>query len=132
ADFAGSRRDVSDVPKAAVSNRSKAALFDHLVGAGEQRRWHFEAERLAGHAFVARQAALKDLTLDHLSKDRLHVCFRKRSQRLRANVSKGATAQSKRSDGCIIRVPRQLRRCRTLPVSRIHPSRSPHTFSPCL
>jgi hypothetical protein len=21
-------------------------LFDHLVGAGEQRRWHFDAERL--------------------------------------------------------------------------------------
>src|SRR5262249_46491421 len=34
------------VPKAAVSNRSKAAwLFDHLVGAGEQRGRNFEAER---------------------------------------------------------------------------------------
>jgi len=22
----------------------KARLFDHLIGAGEQRRWHFEAE----------------------------------------------------------------------------------------
>src|SRR5262249_62204843 len=36
---------VAQVPKAAVSNRSKTvALFDHLIGAGEQRRWHFEAE----------------------------------------------------------------------------------------
>jgi hypothetical protein len=33
------------VPKLAVSNRSRAiSLFDHLVGAGEQRRWDFEAE----------------------------------------------------------------------------------------
>jgi len=32
-----------------VSNCSKTvALFDHLVGAGEQRRWNFEAERLRG------------------------------------------------------------------------------------
>jgi hypothetical protein len=34
------------VPKAAVSNRSKAtSLFDDLIGAGEQRRRDFEAER---------------------------------------------------------------------------------------
>src|SRR5215471_7495502 len=26
----------------------KSSLFDHLVGAGEQRRWHGEAERLGG------------------------------------------------------------------------------------
>ena len=27
-------------------HRSKtASLFDHLVGTGEQHRWHFEAER---------------------------------------------------------------------------------------
>ena len=25
-----------------------ALLFDHLVGAGEQREWHGEAERLGG------------------------------------------------------------------------------------
>jgi hypothetical protein len=37
------------VPKAAVSNRSRAApLFDHPVGAGEQRRRDVEAERLGG------------------------------------------------------------------------------------
>jgi hypothetical protein len=34
--------------KAAVSNRSKVApLLDHLVGAGEQRRRHLNAERLS-------------------------------------------------------------------------------------
>jgi hypothetical protein len=40
---------VAFVPKAAVSNRSKAAaLFDHLVGAREQRRRHREAEHSRG------------------------------------------------------------------------------------
>jgi hypothetical protein len=42
-------------------------------------------------------------TLDHLAKHRLDVCLRKRSQRLRPNISKGAAAQSKRSHGNIIR-----------------------------
>jgi hypothetical protein len=68
---------------------SRFTSLDHLVGAGEQSGWR-KAERLPGRAFVARQAALKDLTLDHLTNDRLHVCLRKRSQRLRANISKGA------------------------------------------
>jgi hypothetical protein len=76
-------------------------LLDHLVGAAEQSGWR-KAERLPGRAFVARQAALQDLTLNHLTNDRLHVCLRKRSQRLRANISKGATAQSKRGHGNVI------------------------------
>jgi hypothetical protein len=42
------RAYVPEVPKAAVSNCSKAALFDHLVGNREQHRRHFEAERLRG------------------------------------------------------------------------------------
>ncbi len=39
-----------ELTRCATSGREQpqqtAALFDHLVGAGEQRRWHFEAERL--------------------------------------------------------------------------------------
>src|SRR5262249_5927498 len=79
---------------------SRFTSLDRLVGAAEQSGW--KAERLPGRAFVARQAALEDLTLDHLTYDRLHVCLRKRSQRLRANISKGATAQSKRGDRNVI------------------------------
>ena len=44
---------VSDVPQAAASRcgnhaLAKPNLFDHLVGAGEQRWWDFEAEGLGG------------------------------------------------------------------------------------
>ena len=45
--YALSKRRV--VPKPAVSRCSKnGPLFDNLVGAGEQRRWDFEAEGLRG------------------------------------------------------------------------------------
>ena len=38
--------DVAQVPKAAVSGRSKAAsLFDDLLSAGEQRRRNVDAKR---------------------------------------------------------------------------------------
>ena len=33
------------VPKADERAAAKAPLFDHLVGAGDERRWDFEAER---------------------------------------------------------------------------------------
>jgi hypothetical protein len=47
ADLAGSCRDVSCVPLAAVSNRSKSsALLDHLVGEREQPVRNLEAEGL--------------------------------------------------------------------------------------
>ena len=36
------------MPLAAKRTAAKRRLFDHLVGAGEQRRRHVEAERLGG------------------------------------------------------------------------------------
>jgi hypothetical protein len=53
ADIAKCDSYVRFVPKAAVSRCSKnpllnASLFDHLVGGGEQRRGHGQAERLSG------------------------------------------------------------------------------------
>jgi hypothetical protein len=47
----GPPRVIAVCLRSANSGRALAArmqLFDHLVGAGEQRRWHVEAERLGG------------------------------------------------------------------------------------
>ena len=44
ADLAEPRSIVRVVPQAVISQR----LFDHLVGAGEQGRWHVKTERLGG------------------------------------------------------------------------------------
>ena len=48
ADNSRSSRYVRLVPKAAVSNRSKAALFDHLVGELLEMQGNVEAKRLGG------------------------------------------------------------------------------------
>jgi len=41
------------VPKADSCNAANRALFDHLVGSGEQRLRHVEAERLGGREIDA-------------------------------------------------------------------------------
>jgi hypothetical protein len=52
--FAGSRHDVSGVPTSDICSATNAVrcyialLFNHLVGAGEQRLRHGEAQRLRG------------------------------------------------------------------------------------
>src|SRR6266566_9258383 len=91
-----------------VSFEPPFTSFDHFVGAGEQRKRRGDAERpytLVTRALASWRTGPATLhsTLDHLAKDRLDVCLSKRSQRLRANISKGAAAQSKRSHGNIIR-----------------------------
>jgi|RhiMetdeSRZDD1v2_1073273.scaffolds.fasta_scaffold262853_2 dihydrofolate reductase len=68
ADMRGAARDVRFGPKADI-----AASFDHLIGAGEQRRWHSETERFGSlqvddeiilgrrlHREIARFLALED------------------------------------------------------------------------
>ena len=48
----GLKSDIGPCPKSAkkrLVRRSKStSLFDHLVGAGQQRRWHDDAKRLCG------------------------------------------------------------------------------------
>src|SRR5262245_40424282 len=46
ADMCGATRDVRFGPKADSCSAAKRSLFDHLVGAGENRRWNCQAERL--------------------------------------------------------------------------------------
>ena len=48
ADSGTQSRNVRYVPKADKVRRSKIVLFDHLVGARQQCRWHRKAERLSG------------------------------------------------------------------------------------
>jgi hypothetical protein len=38
----------STASKADICSAANSNLFDHLVGAGEQRRWHGEAKHLCG------------------------------------------------------------------------------------
>ena len=47
ADIGTQSRNVRFVPKADKVRRSKMALFDHLVGADEQRRRHGDPERFS-------------------------------------------------------------------------------------
>src|SRR5262245_55956569 len=79
-----------------------ALLFDHLVGASEQRGRPVRPSVFLVAPSWRAKVALKGLTLDHLTNDRLHVCLCKRSQGLRANISKGATTASKRGHGNVI------------------------------
>jgi hypothetical protein len=74
ADLAGSCRDVSCVPLAAVSNRSKSsALLDHLVGEREQPVRNLEAEGL-GSLEVDYQLIFRRLL--HVSGDRQRAMIR--------------------------------------------------------
>ena len=54
AHFADPKSDISRGPRSATTGREHLQqgegkeLLDHLVGAGKQRRWRSEAERLGG------------------------------------------------------------------------------------
>jgi hypothetical protein len=48
ADSSRTSHEVREVPIAAVSNRSKKKLLDHLVGGDKEPRWHGQAERTLG------------------------------------------------------------------------------------
>src|SRR5262245_29427658 len=91
----GRRRSRGELQGERVMNSRR---FIVAVIRSPHRRWR-AASAAQGRAS---SWSRKDLTLDHLIKDRLHVCLCKRPQRLRANISKGATAQSKRSHGDVI------------------------------
>jgi hypothetical protein len=49
--FRQSRQD-SKLPLATNAPQQTASLFDHLIGAGKQRRWHGEVERLRSLVFL--------------------------------------------------------------------------------
>jgi hypothetical protein len=53
ATFERTCRDVGLVPTTDSCTAADASLFDHLVGAGEQRMWHSEPERLGGLEIAA-------------------------------------------------------------------------------
>jgi len=54
--------NVRFVPIATDAPQQTASLFDYLVGAGEQRRWHGEAERL-GSVEINHQLDFRGLLL---------------------------------------------------------------------
>ncbi len=48
ADIALCSRHVSKVPIGDICSAANCSLFDHLIGAGEQRCWYFKPERFRG------------------------------------------------------------------------------------
>jgi hypothetical protein len=45
----GAAGTAASCQEATYAPQQTAPLFDHLVGASEQRRWHVEAERFGSH-----------------------------------------------------------------------------------